>query len=49
MAIREPHRQLYQAIKAHKFDLEITRGASALDQEILDTRIEAVRRLLEAV
>jgi hypothetical protein len=34
---------LYQALQAHKFDLEITRGVSALDQEILDRRIEAVR------
>jgi hypothetical protein len=39
--------ELCQALKAHKFDLEITRGISALDQDILDRRIEAVQQLLE--
>jgi hypothetical protein len=47
MTASETQRQLYQALKAHKSDLEITRAtASGLNQEI-DPRIEAVRRLLE--
>jgi hypothetical protein len=37
--------ELYRALKAHTSDLEITRGVSALDQEILDRRIEAARQL----
>jgi hypothetical protein len=41
--------ELYLALEAHKFDLEITRGVTALDQEILDHRIEAVQRLLECL
>jgi hypothetical protein len=45
---RETQRQLFQALKAHKFDLEITRSiTSALDPEVLDRRIEAARLLLE--
>jgi hypothetical protein len=48
MATRDGRRQLYQALKAHKFDLENTRGVtSGFDQEILDRRIEAARLLLE--
>jgi hypothetical protein len=43
----EAQYELYQAVQAHKFDLEITSGVSALDQEILDSRIEVVQRLLE--
>jgi hypothetical protein len=39
--------ELYHALEAHKFDLELTRGVSAVDQEILDRRIAAVKRLLE--
>jgi hypothetical protein len=39
--------ELHQALEAHKLDLEITRGVSALDQESLDRRIEATQRLLE--
>jgi hypothetical protein len=39
--------ELHQALEAHKFDLEITRGVSALDQESLDRLIEATQRLLE--
>jgi hypothetical protein len=39
--------KLYEAVKAHKFDLEITEGVWALDQEIMDRRIEAARQLLE--
>jgi hypothetical protein len=46
MAI-EAQVNLYQALKAHKFDLEIARGVSALDDEILACRIEATQRLLE--
>jgi hypothetical protein len=45
---RETQRQLYQALNAHKSELEITRGAaSGPDLEILDRRIEAARLLLE--
>jgi hypothetical protein len=48
MTTREGRRQLYEALKAHKFELEITRGvASGLDLEALDRRIEAARLLLE--
>ena len=39
--------EVYLALQAHKCDLEITRGVSALDQEVLDRRIEDVQRLLE--
>jgi hypothetical protein len=39
--------KLYEAVKAHKFDLEITEGVWALDQEIMDRRIEAAQQLLE--
>jgi hypothetical protein len=45
---KEAQHQLYEALKAHKFDLEITRGAaSGPDHEALDRRIEAARLLLE--
>ena len=45
---REAQRQLYQALKAHKAELEITRGvAPGSDLEILHRRIEAARLLLE--
>jgi hypothetical protein len=48
MATREAHRQLYEALKAHKSELEIIRGVvSGPDLEILDRRIEAARLLLE--
>jgi hypothetical protein len=40
-------RQLYQALRAHKSDLEITECVRALDQEIMDRRIEAARQLVE--
>jgi hypothetical protein len=43
---REAQRQLYQALKAHTSELEITRGAAS-DLEALDRRIEAARLLLE--
>jgi hypothetical protein len=41
-------RQLYQALKAHKVELEITRRvASGRDREALNRRVEAVWQLLE--
>jgi hypothetical protein len=41
-------RQLYEALNAHKSELEITQGvASGPDLEALNRRIEAVRLLLE--
>ena len=46
--IRETHRQLYQAVKAHTSELEITRDVvEGFDREALDPRIEAARQLLE--
>jgi hypothetical protein len=46
MTTRE--RQLYQALKAHKFELEITRSdASGPDREAVNRRIEAAWQLLE--
>ncbi len=40
--------QLFQALKAHKAELETQQSAaSGLDQEVLDHRIEAARLLLE--
>jgi hypothetical protein len=48
MANGEARCQLYQALKSHKFVLEITRGVTSdPDLENLDGRIEAVRLLLE--
>jgi hypothetical protein len=48
MATRETRRQLYQALEAHKLDLEITRSlTSGPDLEVLDRQIEAARLLLE--
>jgi hypothetical protein len=45
---RETQRELFQALRAHKFDLEIRRSiTSGLDLEVLDRRIEAARLLLE--
>jgi hypothetical protein len=45
---RETQRQLFQVLKAHRSELEITRGVtSAPDLEVLDRRIEAVLLLLE--
>jgi hypothetical protein len=44
----EAQSALYQALKAHTSELEITRGAvSGLDVEVLDRRVEAAQRLLE--
>jgi hypothetical protein len=37
---------LYQAVKAHKLDLEIERDAASLDCDLED-RIEATRRVLK--
>jgi hypothetical protein len=45
---RDAQRQLYHALDAHKFDLEITRGVtSGPNLEVLDRRIEAARLLLK--
>jgi hypothetical protein len=46
MAI-EAQSELFQAVKAHTLDLEITRGVVGLGREILDRRIEAARQLSE--
>jgi hypothetical protein len=47
MAIEGARRQLYEAIRAHKVDLEITRGFAGLELEVLDRRIDATQLLLE--
>jgi hypothetical protein len=48
MATKESQRQLYEALTAHKFELEIIQGiASGPDLEVQDRRIEAARLLLE--
>ena len=45
---RETQRQLYWVLKAHKSELEITRGApSGLDLEVFNRRIVAARQLVE--
>jgi hypothetical protein len=43
----EARRQLYEALMAHKVDLEIERGFADLELKVLDRRIESARRLLE--
>jgi hypothetical protein len=44
----DTRRQLYQALKAHKFDLDIIRSiTSGIDLVVLDRRIEAAQLLLE--
>jgi hypothetical protein len=44
----EAQLRLFQALKAHTFELEIERDvASNRDREALDSRIEAARQLLE--
>jgi hypothetical protein len=45
----DAQRQLHQALKAHKFYLEITRGIALPPhlEALLDRRIEAARLLLE--
>jgi len=45
--VSEARRQLYEAVTAHKVDLEITRGFADLEMEELDRRIEASQRLLD--
>jgi hypothetical protein len=40
-------RQLYEAVAAHKADLEIERGFAGLELKVLDRRIEDTRLLLE--
>jgi hypothetical protein len=48
MTTRTAQRQLYQALKTQKFELELTRGlASVPDREAVDRRIEAARVLLD--
>jgi hypothetical protein len=45
---KSARRQLYRALEAHRFDLEIMRSvASGFDLKTLDRRMEAVRLLLE--
>jgi hypothetical protein len=45
----DAERDLHQALKAHKFDLEITRGIALPPhlEVLLDRRIEAAELLLE--
>jgi hypothetical protein len=43
----EARRQLYEALMAHKVDLEIERGFADLELKVLDRRIESTRWLLE--
>jgi hypothetical protein len=43
----ETRRQLYEALMAHKADLEIERSFAGLELKVLDRRIEDTRRLLE--
>jgi hypothetical protein len=47
MASEKARRQLYEAVAAHKADLEITRGFAGLEIEELNRRIEASQQLLE--
>ncbi len=48
MATNEAQLQLFEALKAHTFELEIERdAASGPDREFLDRRLEASRLLLE--
>jgi hypothetical protein len=47
MASEQVRRQLYEAVAAHRADLEIERGFAGLELEVLDRRIEASQRLLE--
>jgi hypothetical protein len=45
---RQTQHELYQALEAHKLELEIIRGVeSGPDLEVLDRRIEAARLLVE--
>jgi hypothetical protein len=47
MVNEEARRQLYEAVAAHRADLEIERSFSKLELEILDRRIEDIQRLQE--
>jgi hypothetical protein len=48
MSTRRAQRQLYQALKTQKFELQLTRGlAWGPDREAVDRRIEAARVLLD--
>jgi hypothetical protein len=47
MASEKARRQLYEAVAAHRADLEVERGFAGLEMEELERRIEASQRLLE--
>ena len=47
MVSEQARRQLYEAVAAHKADLEIERGFADLELKVLDRRIEDTRQLLE--
>jgi hypothetical protein len=47
MPSEEARRQLYEAVAAHRADLEIEHSFLKLELEILDRRIEETQRLLE--
>jgi hypothetical protein len=47
MASEKARRQLYEAVAAHRADLEIERGFAGLELKVLDRRIEASQQLLE--
>jgi hypothetical protein len=47
MVSEKVRRQLYEAVAAHKADLEVERGFTGLELNELDRRIEASQQLLE--
>jgi hypothetical protein len=47
MVSEKVRRQLYEAVAAHKADLEVERGFTSLELNELDRRIEASQQLLE--
>jgi len=47
MTTAEMQHELYEVLKAHKSELELRRGVTSADPEVLDRRIEAIRLLLE--
>jgi hypothetical protein len=47
MVSEQARRQLYEAVAAHRADLEIERGFAGLELKVLDRRIEASQQLLE--
>jgi hypothetical protein len=47
MASEKARRQLYEAVAAHRADLEVERGFTGLELKLLDRRIEDTRLLLE--